>query len=217
MNWSRVDYLWIIVMVLLVVWTLIQTAPIHCRGSWWASGLMLNFCSEEKRINLYLGVHFQKIFILRWTILLKNIEKNQKVIFFRIVAIPWCPWIWLSSSCRSHNSKSNSFMSHCYISMARKCRNVRMRWTASSPPSAATLCGPVNERRCCPGWAAPATPPPVKVRRTSTPLSHKPAAPSACRRRAKSCAVWTAAKWKTRNTSTTTQGCPSPSPSYSST
>ncbi len=30
---SHVDYLWIIVMFLSAVWTLILTAPIHCRGS----------------------------------------------------------------------------------------------------------------------------------------------------------------------------------------
>ncbi len=30
---SGVDYLWIIVMFLSAVWTLILTAPIHCRGS----------------------------------------------------------------------------------------------------------------------------------------------------------------------------------------
>ncbi len=33
MDWSCVDYLWIIVMLLSVAWTLILTAPIHCRGS----------------------------------------------------------------------------------------------------------------------------------------------------------------------------------------
>ncbi len=33
MNWSGVDYLWIIVMFLSAVWTLILTAPIHCGGS----------------------------------------------------------------------------------------------------------------------------------------------------------------------------------------
>ncbi len=32
MDWSGVDYLWIIVMFLSAVWTLILTAPIHCRG-----------------------------------------------------------------------------------------------------------------------------------------------------------------------------------------
>ncbi len=33
MDWSAVDYLWIIVMILSAVWTLILTAPIQCRGS----------------------------------------------------------------------------------------------------------------------------------------------------------------------------------------
>ncbi|KTF76300.1 hypothetical protein cypCar_00035082, partial [Cyprinus carpio] len=33
MDWSGVDYLWIIVMSLSAVWTLILTVPIHCRGS----------------------------------------------------------------------------------------------------------------------------------------------------------------------------------------
>ncbi len=33
MHWSRLDYLWIIVMILSAVWTLTLTAPIHCRGS----------------------------------------------------------------------------------------------------------------------------------------------------------------------------------------
>ncbi len=33
MDWSGVDYLWIIVMCLSAVWTLILTAPIHCRAS----------------------------------------------------------------------------------------------------------------------------------------------------------------------------------------
>ncbi len=33
MDWSGVDNLWIIVMFLSAVWTLILTAPIHCRAS----------------------------------------------------------------------------------------------------------------------------------------------------------------------------------------
>ncbi len=33
MDLSRVDSLWIIVMFVSAVWTLILTAPIHCRGS----------------------------------------------------------------------------------------------------------------------------------------------------------------------------------------
>ncbi len=33
MDWSGVDYLWIIVMFFSAVWTLVLTAPIHCRAS----------------------------------------------------------------------------------------------------------------------------------------------------------------------------------------
>ncbi len=33
MDWSGVDYLWIIVMFLSAVWSLILMAPIHRRGS----------------------------------------------------------------------------------------------------------------------------------------------------------------------------------------
>ncbi len=33
MDWSHVDYLWIIVMFLSAVWILILTAPIHYRES----------------------------------------------------------------------------------------------------------------------------------------------------------------------------------------
>ncbi len=33
MDWSGMNYLWIIVIFLSAVWTLILTAPIHCRGS----------------------------------------------------------------------------------------------------------------------------------------------------------------------------------------
>ncbi len=33
LDWSGVDYLWIILMFLSAVWTLILTAPIHCKES----------------------------------------------------------------------------------------------------------------------------------------------------------------------------------------
>ncbi len=73
MDWSGVDYLWIIVMFLSDVWTLILTAPIHCSGSigeqvmecyispnlfWWTN----------KLINILWWVHFQQLFIFAWTI-----------------------------------------------------------------------------------------------------------------------------------------------------
>ncbi len=51
MDRSGVDYLWIIVMFLSAVWTLILTAPIHCRGSI-AEQVMyakfLQICSNEE-------------------------------------------------------------------------------------------------------------------------------------------------------------------------
>ncbi len=48
---SGVDYFWIIVMVLSAVWTLILTAPIHCRGpimSKWCNATLLQICSDEE-------------------------------------------------------------------------------------------------------------------------------------------------------------------------
>ncbi len=45
MDWSGVDYLWIIVMFLSAVWTLILTAPIHCRASIGADWIWtVDFC-----------------------------------------------------------------------------------------------------------------------------------------------------------------------------
>ncbi len=48
--WSGVDYLWNIVMFLSAVWTLILTAPIHCRGS-----IGEQICTNEKKNHLHLG------------------------------------------------------------------------------------------------------------------------------------------------------------------
>ncbi len=42
--WTGVDYLWIIVMFLSAVWTLILTAPIHCRGS---IGEQVMYCNAK--------------------------------------------------------------------------------------------------------------------------------------------------------------------------
>ncbi len=58
MDWSGVDYLWIIVMFLSAVWTLILTAPIHIspdlmkKQTWMAWG----------------RIHSKQIFIFGWTI-----------------------------------------------------------------------------------------------------------------------------------------------------
>ncbi len=65
MSWSCVDCLWIIVMFLSAVWTLILTAPIHCRGS---TGEQVLYCYispnlfwwRNKLISALLMVSFQQ-------------------------------------------------------------------------------------------------------------------------------------------------------------
>ncbi len=47
LDWRGVDYLWIIVVYLSSVWTLILTAPIHCRG-FIGEPVMQNICSDEE-------------------------------------------------------------------------------------------------------------------------------------------------------------------------
>ncbi len=54
-NWWT-EVVWIIVMSLSAVWTLILTAPIHCRGLW--CDVMLHFSKSvpmKKQIHLHLG------------------------------------------------------------------------------------------------------------------------------------------------------------------
>ncbi len=76
-NWWTgvcVDYLWIIVMFLSAVWTLILTAPIHCRGST-SQGCNATFlqicCHEETNSSTswitWRWVNFSK-FSFGWTI-----------------------------------------------------------------------------------------------------------------------------------------------------
>ncbi len=75
MDWSGVDYLWIIVMCLSAVWTLILTAPIHCRASI-AETLTQRHISTnlmKKQTHPDLGwpegwINFQQIFILGRTL-----------------------------------------------------------------------------------------------------------------------------------------------------
>ncbi len=59
MDWSCVDYLWIILMFLSAVWTHILTAPIQLQIiNWWASDLMLHFSKSvpiKKQTHLHLG------------------------------------------------------------------------------------------------------------------------------------------------------------------
>ncbi len=52
--WTGVDFLWIIVRFLSAVWTLILTAPIHCRGS------SLQICYDKKTtsVNFHFRVNY---------------------------------------------------------------------------------------------------------------------------------------------------------------
>ncbi len=74
MDWSGVDYLWIIVMFLSAVWTLILMAPIHCRASI-AETLMQcyispNLMKKQNSSSSWMAwgwITFQHIFIFGWT------------------------------------------------------------------------------------------------------------------------------------------------------
>ncbi len=71
-NWWT-GLVWIIVMFLSAVWTLILTAPIHCRGSI-GEQVILNFSKSvlmKKQTHLQLGLSVEQIFILGWSVPLK--------------------------------------------------------------------------------------------------------------------------------------------------
>ncbi len=84
MDWSGVDYLWIIVMFLSAVWTLVLTAPIHCRGSI-GEKVMECYISPnlmKKQTHLHLGwpegvCTFQQIFIFGWSIPLSMLNMHN--------------------------------------------------------------------------------------------------------------------------------------------
>ncbi len=72
MDWSRVVYLWIIVMFLSDVWTLILTAPIHCRES--TGEQMIWYISKSVPMKKPTHLHLAQpkgeyIFMFWWTIL----------------------------------------------------------------------------------------------------------------------------------------------------
>ncbi len=67
MDWSGVDYC----DVLSAVWTLILTAPIHCR----ASDVMLHFSKSDEETNYILDlVNLQQMFIFGSTISLTKMN-----------------------------------------------------------------------------------------------------------------------------------------------
>ncbi len=83
MDWSGMDCLWIIVMFLSAVWTLILTAPIHCRGS--IGDAMLHFSKSDEETNssrswmAWGGAHFKQMFIFGWTTPLRKQVHNGEV------------------------------------------------------------------------------------------------------------------------------------------
>ncbi len=93
MHWSRVDCLWTNLMFLSVVWTLILTAPIHCRRSigeqvmLWCISLNVFWC-RNKLIYILDGLRVSKlsefVFFLWWTIPLRGSVMNV----LRVVAMP---------------------------------------------------------------------------------------------------------------------------------
>ncbi len=80
MDWSGVDYLWIIVMFLSAVWTLILTAPIHCRGSI-AEQVMQCYISTnlmKKQTNLHLGWPEDEYILGDYSFKYKQVKKQVK-------------------------------------------------------------------------------------------------------------------------------------------
>ncbi len=83
-----VDYLWIIMMFLSAVWTLILTAPIHCRGSTGEQVCNATFLKiwTHKETNstswmAWVCVNVQPIIIFGWTIpFTKEFEKKSNLL-----------------------------------------------------------------------------------------------------------------------------------------
>ncbi len=71
MDWTHVDFLWIVVMFLSAVWTLILVAPIHSGSTGEQFNVKLNFSKSvnmKKLLYIFDGLNFQQIFIFGWII-----------------------------------------------------------------------------------------------------------------------------------------------------
>ncbi len=109
MDWSGVDYLWIIVMFL-SVWTLILTAPIHCRGS-----LVNAWCNFSKSVpikkqtylhiwsegdfsaNFWVNYSFKYHLVLTNIIILQEMTTLKDNIFYKccdICGVSWFMPLW---------------------------------------------------------------------------------------------------------------------------
>ncbi len=92
MDWSGVDYLWIIVMFLSAVWILILTAPIHCRGS------IAEQINSSTSWIVWEWVNFQQIYFFRMNYSLNPLLLNKSIIFFPffLVLLTQNPFLLLS-------------------------------------------------------------------------------------------------------------------------
>ncbi len=94
MDWSGVDYLWIIVMFLSAVWTLILTAPIHCRrsiGEQVMDAKFLQICSYEQTNSILDG--------LRMSTFSANfhfwVNYSMKAFLFFVCLSHCCQMLWI--------------------------------------------------------------------------------------------------------------------------
>ncbi len=84
LDWSGVDYLWIIVMFLSAVWTLILTAPIHCWGSIVEQAMKWHISPNlmKKQTHLHLGWTEGETFLVNfhfWMNYFFNLEANPPI------------------------------------------------------------------------------------------------------------------------------------------
>ncbi len=140
MYWSGVDYLWIIVMFLSAVWTLILTAPIHCRWSI-AEQVMECYISPnlmKKTTHLYLGLpegESKKKILNSWVVLsdftfyqfswiwpnqdkLEIIQMKESHLSILVKLHDNPHRIFLDNSYKSHNVRMVQFLhDHCMKTM----------------------------------------------------------------------------------------------------
>ncbi len=117
MDWSGVDYLWIIVMFLSAVWTLILTAPIHCWASiaeqvmqWHISPNLINKQTHlHTVVNIRSGskklikvvLRLEHILVLGFrTTLMKGFDPLQM-----LTSVNWIAWGWGFIFCVNYSFK----------------------------------------------------------------------------------------------------------------
>ncbi len=101
MDWSGVDYLWIIVMFLSAVWTLILTAPIHCDGLYKYETLI----HLSSYIIIYYVSFHHIVHFTGWLFVFLQVKSKSKQIpqtdgvksvrpTVNTEVMPWCVSLW---------------------------------------------------------------------------------------------------------------------------